>query len=223
MSRISLPNQVTLARLVLAVAFFVLLSQFDAHKEQELRWLLVASFWVFLVAALTDVVDGLLARWLDQVTSLGRMLDPVVDKVMVCAAFVFFVSDGFARDGQNITGVRPWMVIVILVRELLISGLRVQAESAGRNFAATFAGKLKMFIQSATVCVILGQLGWNLTALEPLRTGCIWLTVIVTALSTITYLRRAQPLLATAAAPPSVGPGPAAGSAAVEPRQGSGP
>jgi len=218
----SLPNQVTLARLVLAVAFFVLLSQFDAHKEQELRWLLVASFWVFLVAALTDVIDGLLARWLDQVTSLGRVLDPVVDKVMVCAAFVFFVSDGFARDGQNISGVRPWMVIVILVRELLVSGLRAQAECAGRDFGATLAGKVKMFIQSATVCVILGQLGWNLTALEPLRTGCIWLTVVVTALSIVTYLRRAQRLLATAGEPRSMGAGVGEASSSPKPEQGSG-
>ncbi|MFH1748820.1 MAG: CDP-diacylglycerol--glycerol-3-phosphate 3-phosphatidyltransferase [Planctomycetota bacterium] len=197
--KINIPNQITLGRLVLALIFFVLLSLFDAANNP--RWLLLVCFWVFLIAALSDILDGLLARTLKQVTTFGRVLDPIVDKVMVCGAFVLFAGPNFVDDGHNITGVVPWMVIVILMREFLVSGIRAHAESTGREFAATWAGKLKMFVQSATVCVILGQLGWkSLAYLAPLRTACVWLTVIVTALSIIAYLRRAQSFLLTSAA-----------------------
>ena len=198
--RINLPNQITLGRLVLAMVFFLLLTLFDAQNVDNLRWLLQVCFWVFLVAALSDALDGLLARWLNQVTSFGRVLDPVADKVMVCGAFVFFAGADFVHAGHNITGVQPWMVIVILIRELLVSGIRAHAEASGQDFGASWAGKVKMFVQSATVCVILGQLGWNVVALEPLRIACVWLTVVITALSIISYIRRAHAFLLTSAA-----------------------
>jgi len=197
--RINLPNQVTLGRLLLALLFFVLLSLHDARDDP--RWLLVVCFWVFLVAALGDVLDGMLARWLRQVTPFGRIVDPVVDKVLICGAFILFASANFVREGRNITAVQPWMVIVILARELLVSAIRAHAESAGESFGAHWAGKLKMFVQSATVCVILGQLGWKLDGLAPLRVACVWLTVVVTALSVIAYFRRALVFLRTGAAP----------------------
>ncbi len=197
--KINIPNQITLGRLVLAIIFFVLLSLFDADQLDSLRWLLIWSFWVFLAASLGDVLDGLVARWLNQVTPFGRVIDPVVDKVMICGAFVFFAGDGFFAGGKSIGSVQPWMVVVILLRELLVSGIRAHAESSGETFGALWAGKVKMFVQSATVCVILAQLGWNLVSLEPLRTACVWLTVIVTALSIISYARRAHAFLAASA------------------------
>ena len=197
--KINIPNQITLGRLVLILVFFVLLSLFDAGRPAY--WLLLVSFWIFLAAALGDILDGFVARILKQVTSFGRVIDPVVDKVMVCGAFVLFAGANFVNDnGENITGVAPWMVIVILIRELLVSAIRAHAEAGGEPFAATWVGKLKMFIQSATVCVILGQLGWRIDALDPLRTACIWITVIVTALSIISYVRRAHAFLLTSAA-----------------------
>ncbi|MGD8451713.1 MAG: CDP-diacylglycerol--glycerol-3-phosphate 3-phosphatidyltransferase [Phycisphaerae bacterium] len=195
---INIPNQVTLGRLVLALIFFVLLSLFSAADDP--RWLLVAGFWVFLVAAVGDAVDGLLARWLKQVTSFGRIVDPVVDKIMVCGAFVLFAGPNFMHEGQNITGVQPWMVLVILIREFLVSAIRAHAESGGKDFGANWVGKLKMFVQSATVCIILGQLGWRLDSMAPLRTTCVWLTVLVTALSIIVYVRRARSFLLSSAA-----------------------
>ena len=199
---INIPNQITLARLGLAVVFFALLSCFDAARIDNLRWLLHVSFWIFLVAALTDIVDGLLARMLKSVTSFGRILDPVVDKVMVCGAFVLFASRHFwdSRANVNITDVQPWMVVVILTRELLVSAVRSHAESTGQEFGASWFGKVKMFIQSATVCFILGQLAWQLDALQPVRTACGWLTVAVTALSAISYVHRARSFLLTSAA-----------------------
>jgi CDP-diacylglycerol--glycerol-3-phosphate 3-phosphatidyltransferase len=200
--RINVPNQITLARLVLAVVFFVLLSWFQADDIANLRWLLHVSFWVCLVAALTDIIDGVLARMMRSVTSFGRILDPVVDKVMVCGAFVLFASHHFWDSSlhTNITDVRPWMAVVILTRELLVSAVRSHAEGAGQVFGASWAGKLKMFIQSVTVCFILAQLAWQLGALRPLRLSLVWLTVIVTALSAVPYLHRARSFLLTNAA-----------------------
>ncbi len=195
--RINIPNQITLARLGLAMVFFALLSWFNPEKLDQQRWFLQVCFWLFLVAAGTDILDGLLARMMHSVTSFGRILDPVVDKVMVCGAFVLFSSYHFWDGSKNITGVAPWMAVVILTRELLVSAIRSHAEAGGQAFGASWVGKLKMFIQSATVCVILLQLAWNLVALEPLRIGCIWVTVIVTVLSAVSYVHRARTFLLT--------------------------
>jgi len=212
--RINVPNQITLARLLLAIVFFVLLS-FYSTTDSARHWILSASFWVFLVAALTDIVDGWLARTWKQVTAFGRICDPVVDKVMVCGAFAFFASDLFQdpHTTTNVTGVRPWMVVVILLRELLVSALRSFSEAHGTDFAANWVGKLKMFIQSATVCVVLGVLAWFPSRLAGLKTAAVWATVLVTGLSILAYLHRARALVLSAAALGSM-PAPAAGSAA---------
>ncbi|MCK4342576.1 MAG: CDP-diacylglycerol--glycerol-3-phosphate 3-phosphatidyltransferase [Phycisphaerae bacterium] len=197
--KINLPNQITLGRLGLAILFFALLSLFDATQLDDERWLLHVCFWIFLVAALTDILDGLLARMMSSVTSFGRILDPVVDKVMVCGAFVLFASHHFWDPEQNvnITDVQPWMVVVILTRELLVSAVRSHAEAEGQEFGASWVGKLKMFVQSFTVCFILGQLAWKLDSLEPVRTACVWVTVIVTVLSALSYIHRARAFLLT--------------------------
>jgi CDP-diacylglycerol--glycerol-3-phosphate 3-phosphatidyltransferase len=194
---VNVPNQITLGRLGLAIVFFVLLSLFSAERLEESRWLLAAAFWVFLLAAVTDVIDGLLARAWRQETSFGRVLDPVVDKVIVCGAFLFLASDHFfdRARGVNISGVQPWMVVVILLRELLVSALRMHSESRGQSFAASWAGKLKMFIQSVTICVLLGHLAWY-EQLRPLAQVFVWITVIATLLSIAAYLHRARLLLA---------------------------
>jgi CDP-diacylglycerol--glycerol-3-phosphate 3-phosphatidyltransferase len=199
--RINIPNQITLARLVLAIVFFALLS-FYAPAAAHRHWILPACFWLFLVAALTDIVDGWLARTWKQVTSFGRILDPVVDKVMICGAFVFFASDVFYDPQRqvNISGVQPWMVVLILLRELLVSAIRSFSEAQGESFAANWVGKLKMFVQSATVCIVLGVLAWQPETLAWLRITCIWVTVVGTGLSVIAYLNRARAFILSATA-----------------------
>ncbi len=198
--RINLPNQITLGRLGLAVVFFALLSCFDAGQLDSQRWLLIVCFWLFLAASITDILDGLLARMLHSVTSFGRILDPVADKVMVCGAFVLFTSRHFWDGSENITGVEPWMVVVILTRELLVSGVRSHVEAEGQEFGASWVGKLKMVVQSTTVCVVLCQLAWNFESWAPVRIACVWLTVVVTALSAVSYIHRARAFLLTSAA-----------------------
>lgn len=192
----NIPNQITLGRLVLAIVFFVLLSLYRPDHPAADRWILAAGFWLFLAAAIGDVVDGWLARAWQQVTPFGRVVDPVVDKIMVCGAFIFFCSTLFVTPGGgNRTGVAPWMVVLVLFRELFVSAIRSFVEVGGGTFAANWAGKIKMFVQSATVCVILGVLAWYETSLAWLRIACLWATVIVTTLSLVEYLRRVRSAL----------------------------
>lgn len=203
----NIPNQITMGRLVIAGAFFAVLSTFSATRQPVGDFKLALCFWLFLAASLSDILDGYLARTWGQVTAFGRVVDPVVDKIMIGGAFVFFASHTFfdASRGVNITGVQPWMVVLILVRELLISAIRALSESQGRDFGASWVGKLKMFVQSASVCMILGQLAW-FPSLAWLRVACVWGTVIITLWSTISYLGRARSHILSAealgAAPP---------------------
>jgi CDP-diacylglycerol--glycerol-3-phosphate 3-phosphatidyltransferase len=199
--RINIPNQITLGRLVLAIVFFVLLSFYSPGIPQR-HWLLTVCFWIFLVAVLTDILDGWLARTWKQVTSFGRICDPVVDKVLVCGAFVFFATGIFydSETQRNVSGVQPWMVVLILVRELLVSAIRSFAEAQGTEFAAIWVGKAKMFVQSASVCAILGVLAWHPQTLAWLRELCVWVTVVVTGLSIIAYVNRARAFILSAAA-----------------------
>lgn len=223
---INIPNQITLGRLALAIVFFALLS-FYSPADAQRQWILDACFWLFLVAALGDALDGWLARTWKQVTSFGRISDPVVDKVMVCGAFAFFASVRFydPHAGVNITGVQPWMVIVILLREFLVSAIRSFSEGQGTSFAANWVGKAKMFVQSTTVCIVLAVQAWfaDVHAWEQIQLACVWLTVIVTGLSILGYIKRARAFVLSAAAlgaessvaPP---PCPAASTAATPPR-----
>ncbi|MGE0480637.1 MAG: CDP-alcohol phosphatidyltransferase family protein [Phycisphaerae bacterium] len=204
---INLANQITLFRLALAIGFFAVLSTASADALVRERALLVWTFWMFLVAALADILDGYVARALGQETTFGRIVDPVVDKVLVCGAFIFFASSLFAdpATGVNRTGVAPWMVVLILVRELLVSAIRSHVESTGADFRAVWVGKLKMLVQSTTIGVILGRLAWfpSIAWLETAALALLWLTVTVTFVSMLAYLGRAAVFLrASAPRPP---------------------
>ena len=203
--KINLPNQITLARLVVTIIFFVLLARYD--QESPTPVLLNVCFVLFVVAAVTDILDGYLARRQNQVTSLGRVLDPFVDKVLICGVFVFFASDGFVdASDRNVTGVQAWMVVLILGRELLVTGLRGFSESQGESYGAALSGKLKMFVQSVTAGAILVIVANADTVLgnrpfQLLRTGLIWLTVVITTVSMLQYLIRSKNILAEASRP----------------------
>ncbi len=198
---INLPNQITLARLVLAIIFFVLLSQYAQSDAIPATWLLDVSAALFVIAAGTDFLDGYLARKYGQVTALGRILDPLVDKVLICGTFILFVGPGFVDpDGHNVTNLRAWMVVVIVGRELLVTGLRGFNESTGREFGASWYGKAKMWMQSIAAPVILFLIArdnaWpSPDTAELTKTILVWATVIITALSTIQYLVRSRYIL----------------------------
>jgi len=202
MSRtLNLPNQITLARLVMAIAFFVLLSQYSARDANPQTWLIGAASALYIIAAISDIVDGYLARKYGQVTALGRVLDPLVDKVLVCGAFILFAGPGFVNEhGENITQVKAWMAVVIVGRELLVTGLRGFNESTGRAFGASIAGKLKMWTQSVAapailILIALGDQWPSPEASTLIKQSLAWLTVVITVLSMLQYLVRSRHIL----------------------------
>src|SRR5947209_7059499 len=134
----NLPNQLTASRLVLSIVLFALI------VVQQWLWCVV----VFAVAAFTDWLDGYLARRQNLTSALGRVFDPLVDKVLICGAFIFLL--GFSPQ----TGLTPWMVTVVVARELIINGLRTFLESRGVHFGADWLGKIKMGLQCAALIAI---------------------------------------------------------------------
>lgn len=182
----NVPNQLTASRLVLSVLLFVLIS-FEC-------WL--SCLIVFAVAAFTDWLDGYLARKHGLTSALGRMFDPLVDKVLVCGAFIFLL--GFPAER---VGLVPWMVTLVVARELLITGLRGFVENAGVSFGADWLGKIKMVLQCAALLVIFLVL--YLDSIRAKGLEIAFLTrdlvniamVVATAASGLQYLGRAALIL----------------------------
>ncbi len=198
---VNLPNGITLVRLMLAIVFFCVVAQYT--QRDPTASLLYVALATFIVAAATDFLDGYYARKRDEVTAFGRVLDPFVDKVLVCGAFIFLAGPGFCTEaGVNVTGLKPWMVVLILGRELLVTGLRGFFESRGTAFGAEFVGKAKMWIQSITVGVLL--LATALSGEQPgrnvllLNAVFVWLTIVVTSASLVTYLAKSRAVFAEA-------------------------
>ena len=141
------------------------------------------------LAAITDALDGYFARLLNQSTAIGRQLDPLIDKVIVSGAFVYLVT----IPG---TGVLPWMVTTIIVRELLIQGLRSHLEGGGQAFGAKMAGKLKTLFQCLSISAVL--LALELQPSFPwlfARDLLTWTAVGLTVYSGLGYLVSALALL----------------------------
>ncbi|MFO0841068.1 MAG: CDP-diacylglycerol--glycerol-3-phosphate 3-phosphatidyltransferase [Gemmataceae bacterium] len=176
----NLPNQLTASRLVLAVVLFALIAA-------EL-WL--AALAVFAVAAFTDWLDGYLARVQGLTSSLGRMLDPLVDKVLVTGAFIFLLPYG--TPGGWLT---PWMVVVVVAREFLITGLRSYLESLGAQFGADWLGKVKMVLQCAAIIAALVSLHDPRAAFVAARDWSIWAMLAATILSGVQYAWRGYQVL----------------------------
>jgi len=179
----NIPNRITLSRLLLAIVFFVLLT----HRHFNV------ALVIFFVAVATDWLDGYLARKWELSTDLGRLVDPFVDKVIICGTFIIFVS-----VAENLLA--PWMVITIVAREFLVSSIRGFSESKGVKFASNIWGKTKMFIQSWTICSMLLYYAHfeNVTWAEYLVTAFLWITIIVTIGSGITYIYSAKKTLLAA-------------------------
>lgn len=210
-----LPNQLTVGRIALSAGFFVMLGMYEQGTECG-RWLLNGAFVIYIVAGITDVLDGYLARKWNVTSAFGRIVDPFVDKILVVGAFAMLSGSNFAvpADGSPvvsdveaglpawITGgmmstVQAWMVVVVLSREFVVSAVRGYSESQGVKFPATPAGKIKMFIQSFAICAVLCQLA-NLPAVQwaiYVKVISVWLAVIVTVLSGLAYLGKARRLL----------------------------
>ena len=179
---LTVPNLLSLARLVLAIVFFVAVER--GHPT--------AAFWLFAIAASTDWVDGWYARRFNQVSRLGRIFDPLVDKVIVCGAYVLLAAAG--------TAIAPWMAVVVTVRELVVTAIRAEMEKAGHDFSAALSGKLKMVLQCLAIGLVLAGRAWpGLDAggvgIDRLAGWVSWAAVVATIWSGIEYLVAARVLV----------------------------
>ena len=149
----NLPNSITLSRIAAVPALIWVLSPkfpvHGVHGEQEI----IASA-VFILASITDGVDGYLARRRGQITTLGMLLDPLADKLMVAAAFILLVA-------YNPRVMPPWIAVLVIGREFLVSGLRSIAASEGFTIEASDIGKLKTVIQIVSVVAAILNHRWD--------------------------------------------------------------
>jgi CDP-diacylglycerol--glycerol-3-phosphate 3-phosphatidyltransferase len=184
MIRRQLPNQLTVLRLVLAGVFFLVLNQFRFERGHENGYILWIAMGIFIVAMLTDIADGYLARRWKVESTFGRIMDPFVDKVMVLGAFIYLAGPRFVDPqavlgdsivfdmiaGNMISGIYPWMVATMLARELLVTAIRSELEREGLRFGAKTSGKLKTLLQAIGIPFILG-----IVALDPTVPSHTWM------------------------------------------------
>lgn len=190
----NIPNQITAVRLVLAIVVFVLI---------PLENYLIAMV-LFSIAAATDWMDGYWARKYNQVTRLGRVFDPFVDKVIICGTYILLAADGNQQQ-FGLWGIVGWMAVVVAARELLVTVIRSQIEKEGGDFSAKWAGKWKMGFQCGAVIATLLALHLTRTSSQPIEdladwlkwsmAGFVWLSVASTIYSGAVYVQAAGRLM----------------------------
>ena len=191
----NLPNKLTVSRLILTAFFLVaLLWEFPEHSHEGTHWNFTVALFFFVAASLTDLFDGIIARRHNLITDFGKLMDPLADKVLICSAFIAFIELGWMP---------AWMVILVVARELAITGLRLVAASKNLVLAAERQGKNKTISQITAIIALLvtnshddwGIVG-QLFAIEIVGhawAGWVaeitkWVAVVLTALSGFLYL-----------------------------------
>ena len=148
-----IPNILTFGRFVLTVIFIAMLL-YSPQVENKSTFLTVA-FVIFVVAGLTDIIDGRVARKYNVTTKFGRMVDPLADKILVCGSFISFAMIGqpklYDLSPAHLAVIHWSVAAVLIAREAYVTVLRHLAEARGINFAATVSGKIKMFLQSFAI------------------------------------------------------------------------
>jgi CDP-diacylglycerol---glycerol-3-phosphate 3-phosphatidyltransferase len=178
----NLPNLLTLVRIFLVPLVVAALVQQNLRLQFGNKLLVANDFFavtVFLAAALTDLLDGYLARRWKQVTTVGPLLDPVADKLLVSAALISLVE---------IRLLPAWMVILIVGREFAVSGLRSIAAAEGYTIKAGELGKSKMMLQVAGVTLVMLSIRWS--HLRALALTAMWAVVVMGLVSAIDYFRK---------------------------------
>ncbi|MHC4098716.1 MAG: CDP-alcohol phosphatidyltransferase family protein [Planctomycetota bacterium] len=166
-----IPNILTLGRLVLTIIFLIMVLYAPPRYAQgELPFpdFLDIAFILFVIAGLTDMIDGTVARRLNVTSKFGRMVDPLADKVLVCGSFICFAIIGEPKlfnFGPLVLSIIHWSVAGILIaREVYVTVLRHVAEARGISFAATVSGKVKMFLQSFAIGTVIIKMAHVQTA-----------------------------------------------------------
>jgi CDP-diacylglycerol---glycerol-3-phosphate 3-phosphatidyltransferase len=184
---VNLPNYITLSRIAaIPLIIWVLTTSYFSAQQNTLRVVLASS--IFILASITDGLDGYLARRRGQITTMGMLLDPLADKLMIAAAYVTLV--------QLIPSiVSVWVAVIVIGREFLISGLRSIAASEGFTIEASELGKLKMVVQIVSVVSAILALRWDnwplfghfVFPLRVIAVSAVWFMVAVSVISAIDY------------------------------------
>lgn len=191
----NLANRITLARIALIPLFMLCLMPISPEMQQAAEWLgwmgqngIVIGAIIFAIAAGTDKLDGVVARKYNQITRLGKLLDPLADKLLISVALIMMVQLGL---------VASWIAIVIIGREIVITALRMIAAEQGIALAADRFGKLKMVLQVAAILLVLLYNDWIGAWFSFRVDGVVmWLATVVTLLSGINYIFTNVKLLA---------------------------
>lgn len=202
------PNRITAMRFAGSIVLFGILHTLaDVPKDQimEHRGRVQFAFWLFLITAATDYLDGYLARRDHHVTAFGRIADPFTDKVLILGAMIFAAVSPWMRDLLP-----AWIVVIILAREFLVTGIRGYVESVGQEFPADGLGKIKMIAQ----CFAVGGLLWVVAFPWPeawlevwiyITRILIWITLLATLGSGLSYVLKARVILSGSVAAGSGG------------------
>jgi CDP-diacylglycerol--glycerol-3-phosphate 3-phosphatidyltransferase len=202
-----IPNILTFARLVLTIIFLIMILCAPGRYTQgqpSFPGFLDIAFIIFVVAGITDIIDGTIARRLGVTSKFGRMMDPLVDKILVCGAFICFAIIGepklFNLSSVSLSIIHWAVVAVLVLREVYVTVLRHIAESRGINFAATMSGKIKMCLQSFAIGTVVVKMAHVRTAAwgHWLTTAVFVIMLAVTIASGIHATRRTSWKQATA-------------------------
>ena len=174
----NLPNKLTVLR-VLMIPFFVVFMLMNIVPGMD-KWIALA---IFVVASLTDLLDGKIARKYNLVTNFGKFRDPLADKLLVSSAMICLVEMG---------RLPAWIVIIIISREFIISGFRLVASDSGIVIAASYWGKFKTVFQMVMIIVMIMDLGPSFAMLE---TILIYVALILTVVSLIDYVAKNKEVL----------------------------
>lgn len=167
------PNKLTIARIIM-IPFFVAFLMYDITGNAD-KWIALA---IFVIASLTDTLDGYLARKYHLVTNFGKFMDPLADKLLVCSAMICLIQTG---------QLAAWIVIIIIAREFIISGFRLVASDNGIVIAASYWGKFKTVAQMAMIIVLIADFGG---VFNMIGTVLIWVSLILTIVSLVDYVAK---------------------------------
>ena len=166
----NLPNKLTVFRVILIIPFVIFMLTDIVGDYSD--WLALA---IFIIASLTDLFDGKIARKYNLVTNFGKFMDPLADKLLVCAALICLVE---------MNRIAAWIVIIIISREFIISGFRLIASDNNIVIAASYWGKFKTTFQMIMVCLMIV----NIEQLKLVTDIVMWIAVVLTIVSLIDYI-----------------------------------
>lgn len=196
------PNRITALRFIGALALFAIFAiwgERDLATLSDERGVFQLAFWLFIVTALSDILDGWLARRGNLITTFGRIADPFVDKVLIVGSMIFLATMSWSR-----VYFPAWIVVVIVAREFLVTSIRGWAESQGHKFPADSWGKVKMFLQCFAVGIVVGLVAFELPEgaqkfWRVVAEACVYATLIASVGSGVSYVVQVRRLIANSA------------------------